>query len=275
MKHKHIGFIGLGEMGWYMSRCLIDKGFNVTVYDIRMEPALQIEKLGGHIASSPKELAKVSNTIISMVSDDTQTEEVICGKNGVIAGTSPGTTIIISSTVSPSLCRNIAKYADNNGVGLLDAPVSGGTIAAQSGSLTFMVGGDRKLFDECRSLFDAMGNNVFYMGVVGAGEVAKLVNNLVLFLNILSANEGLKIGEEAGIEQDALLKALMTSSGNSWVLEHWDFLTIARRQGEKNMQMVRKDLKLAIDLAEELGINVPIAKLGLNLDYSLPKDRTK
>ena len=137
-----VGFIGLGEMGKGMAKNLVTKGFDLTVYDVKLEPVNELKQMGAKAAKSPKELAAATDVIFTMVRDDAQTDEVLLGRDSVFEGIKSGSTIIISSTISPSLCQRIDREASKKGVGVLDVPVSGSKAGAEAGTLTLMMGGD-------------------------------------------------------------------------------------------------------------------------------------
>ena len=140
-----VGFLGLGEMGKGMAKNLITRGCDLTVFDVREEPVNELKQMGAKTAGTPSDLAAASEVIFTMVRDDAQTEEVMWGKDGILEGIKSGSTIIIVSTASPSLCQRLAKEAGKNGVGVLDAPVSGAKAGAEAGTLTLMIGGDTSL----------------------------------------------------------------------------------------------------------------------------------
>jgi len=265
-----IGFIGLGEMGRPMAKNLIKAGFQLTVYDMRKEPMEELEKLGAKPAGSAKEVAAASEVIISMVRDTPSTEQVVFGKDGLWEGIREGSTIIITSTIDATYCQRIAVRAKEKGVHVLDAPVSGGKPGAEAGTLSIIVGGEKDVFERCLTIFNAMGRNFYYQGGIGMGEVTKIANNLILLVTIAVVSEAIALAVKSGIEQERFLEILKTSSGNSWTVQNWDSISANKknyREGRGGaIEIAYKDLHLALNLADSLGIRVPLAALASQLD---------
>ncbi|MBI2867814.1 MAG: NAD(P)-dependent oxidoreductase [Chloroflexi bacterium] len=266
---KKVGFIGLGSMGKPMAKRLVAAGFPLTVCGhTRREPVEEMKMLGAKEVKTPKEVAQASEVIITMVRDDAQTEKVIRGEAGVMDGIKSGSAIIIMSTVSATLCQQIAGEASTKGVAVLDSPVSGGTPAAEAGTLTFMVGGSEGVLSDCRPVLEAMGKNIFHLGDLGMGQAAKLANNTIALANVFVATEGLSLGTRAGIKQERLLELIRVSTGNSWVIQHWELIASlkkAHRPGG-SLDMMYKDIALALDLAKELHVDLPLAALTMQLN---------
>ena len=266
---KKVGFIGLGDMGKPMAKCLLRAGVPVaSCYHIRREPLEEIVNLGATEVSSPEEVARASEVVISMVRDEAQTSEVLWGQKGVMSGAKPGTIILIMSTLSPLFCQKAASEAGKKGVGMLDAPVSGGSPAAEAGTLTIMVGGKEQLLEDCRPILEAMGKNIFYLGDIGMGQAAKLANNVIALAGICAATEGLALGVKAGVDLDRMLEIVRVSSGNSWVIEHWKLISALKKAYKPGapLDIMYKDLELALDMARELQVDLPIAALATQLD---------
>src|SRR5215475_2368131 len=210
---KKIGFIGLGNMGEPMATNIAKVGFDLTVYDIRPEPLRALEKLGAKVARSPQEVGERCDIIETIVVNDAQVEEVLLGKDGggVLAGAHPGSIMVIHSTIHPKTCQRIAALAKDKNVGVLDAAVSGAEAGARAGTLSLMVGGDAALLEICRPVFNVIGKNIFHMGDVGMGEVAKLANNLMAIVNMQSTREGLRLARLAGIDEQKMLEVVKAS----------------------------------------------------------------
>jgi 2-hydroxymethylglutarate dehydrogenase len=269
---EKIGFIGLGNMGMGMCKNLLKGGRHVVVFDLRREPVKEVEALGATSARSPMEVAQVSEFVFSMVYNDSQTEAVFLREDGVLQGAKKGSTIIISSTISPWLCKTIAKEAERKGIDVIDAPVSGAPMAAEAGTLSIMVGGSEEVLERCRPLLQLLSKKIFHLGDIGMGEVAKLVNNAMLHYNLFGAVEGLNIAIKAGIKLEKMLDLIKSSSAMSWAIEHWDFYSSLKRKGPPAFDLSYKDLKTAIDMGMEMGYEMPIASLCLQLDiYKLPE----
>jgi 3-hydroxyisobutyrate dehydrogenase-like beta-hydroxyacid dehydrogenase len=278
MQSLKIGFIGLGEMGRPMALNLLKKGFEVTTCShLKKEAAMEIEHFGGKIACFPEEVANVSEVIIIMVRDTRQTDEVVYGQGfwegkGVWQGLKPGSVMVISSTISPGYCRNLAEAGKGRGIEVLDAPVSGGHPAATAGTLTFMIGGQRKAFDTCHPVFEAMGRNIHYLGGSGSGLALKLINNYMMIVNAFGTSEAILLGLKCGLNLRQMLEIIRKSSGNSTIIENWDMLAAHQQESARHEAFVDsifyKDVSLAVDFAAEMGVKVDLGKLILGLDDS-------
>lgn len=258
MIQAKIGFIGLGRMGKPMAKNLTKGRYEITVYDVVNEAVEEMVELGAKRAVNSKEVARACEVIISMVRDDTQTEMVMWGEGGIFEGIKPGSTIIITSTASPSLCQKIAREASGRGAKVLDAPVSGAVPRAEAGTLSLMVGGNESLFEEVRPILETMGKDIFYVGDIGMGQVAKLANNLALANSLSSAVESINFATKFGVQLDKILKILNKSTGNSWVIEHWHYMT------QRPMDLLYKDVQLAFQEADKMGIELPLGSVSLS-----------
>lgn len=186
---KRIGFTGLGMMGGGMARNLTRAGYVLNVFDVDQSKMKEFKALGADTATSLKEVGAKSEVVFSSLPDPSTVKQVYLGPDGVIEGSSPGTILVDMSTVDPETSRAIYKVAAEKKVKYLDAPVSGGPREAESGKLIIIVGGDRDAFDRCKGIFDILGSTVHYAGLSGAGNVVKLVNNVMSMGNILVAAE--------------------------------------------------------------------------------------
>lgn len=269
MIELNVGFIGLGKMGQGMVNNLLKAGFYTSVYDIRKEPLGKMKTLGANVSGSSKEVALNSDVVISMVRDNAQTEQVLFGDKGVLEGMKKGC-IIIMSTISPDFSKKHApKLEKEAGVHLLDAPVSGGPMAADAGALSIMVGGEEGVFKQYLPIFKAMGKNIFYCGASGAGLVAKLTNNLIYAATMAGLSEAVALGLKEGIDLSVLLGIYKVSSAGCWAAEHyWDYVTPQRKDTgpDSNMEVLYKDLRLALKFATEKGVSMPITRFCSQLD---------
>ncbi len=271
METKRVSFIGLGEMGAFMAKNLIKRGFKLTVYDVAEKPVKELQALGAKSAATCKEAAETSDVIIIMVRDDSQIDQVLYGESGVWEGVKAGSVIIINSTVAPLHCQRIASQGEEKGIKVLDAPVSGGWIGAEAGTLTFMIGGDKEAFGECRPVFEAMGKNLFYLGGSGMGEVCKLVNNFLMAINLATLSEGLGLARKAGLDPEIFVNVVKVSSGASWYAQNWELAKEHVRdycQGKKGALWFAysKDMELTMKLAKDVGQLIPIGGLFSQLD---------
>ena len=245
-----VGVIGLGRMGLPMARHILDVGFQVTGFDIDPGRRAALVQAGGREAPSPRAVAEAGDAIIVMVVDDAQVTDVVRGADGVLQGSRPGAAVIIASTVKPATCVEVAEAARAHGVGVLDAPVTRGQRAAEAGTLTVLVGGERQLFDQAHPVFEAFSSQIFHVGEqVGAGQVAKMVNNLLLWTGVAGVHAYLTLAQRLGVNTARLRAALQASSADSYVLRELDLI---------NLTWPEKDLAQAMEVAEEAGIALPL-----------------
>lgn len=268
---KRIGFIGLGEMGYPMALNLLNAGYRLSAYDSRREPLLEIEKHGAIIARSPKEVAQSSDIVICMVLTASQVVSVFRGEEGALEGANPGMTFLIMSTIEPRIVQELSELASVKGINILDAPVSGAKRGAEEGTLSIIVGGPKAVFEECRPVFDALGKNIFYVGDIGMGEAAKLINNHLVLVNMLAVYEAMNLAQAAGVKTDVLLELIKKSTGNSWVIENWDLVKSWKETPRldrttqitfKDIKTLYKDIQITLNFARDL--NVPLQLAGLS-----------
>jgi 3-hydroxyisobutyrate dehydrogenase-like beta-hydroxyacid dehydrogenase len=257
-----VGCLGLGNMGSGIAENILRAGFEVTVFDIRPEARDRLAQLGAKSAESPAEAARDVSLLTVTVLNDEQVRQVLVGEHGAASVLPPGAVVIVHSTVSPHICRELAEVLAARGVQLIDAPVSGGASAADGGALTLMIGGQEDAVTAAAPVLEVVSRERFHVGPVGTGQIAKLVNNLIGIVNRVAVGEGLGLARAAGLREDAMLGVLRASSGNSWQVEHWrDMQEVARDSttGAEGMaQMAKKDLGLAHRLGDELGIAMPM-----------------
>jgi 3-hydroxyisobutyrate dehydrogenase-like beta-hydroxyacid dehydrogenase len=274
-QQKRVGFVGLGDIGKPMAKNLIKNGFALTICGhMNRAPIEELKALGAIEVKSPKEVAGASDVVLSAVRDEPQTDAVMYGETGVLQGIKKGATLIIHSTIHPQYCQRLACAAKEKEANVLGAPVSGARAAAEAGTLTLMIGGDREVFEECRPILEAVGKNIFYLGDdAGAGEVIKLVNNLVLFGNMAVASEAVRMGLQAGAKLAQILDVLKVSTGNSWVIGNWESSLRLKRDWERRGMastwgMMHKDLETALAVAWSVDAYLPIAELVSQIDVS-------
>jgi 3-hydroxyisobutyrate dehydrogenase-like beta-hydroxyacid dehydrogenase len=256
---RRVGFIGLGTMGSPMAANLLRAGHRLAVHDARRAAATPLLDAGTAWADTPAAVAAASEVTFTSLPGPDEVEAVVAGEGGILAGAAPGSTIVDLSTNSPTVVRALAGQAAACGVGFLDAPVSGGAAGATRGTLTVMVGGDASLFDAVRPLLEVIGGQIFLVGDVGAGTVAKLVNNLLAIINMLSTVEALVLAGKAGIDLERLREVINSSSGRSAMWEYGSRLVLKDRlQPSFTVSLAAKDLALATRLANELGVMVPM-----------------
>lgn len=215
---KKIGFIGLGLMGTGMSKNLIKAGYEVTVWNRTASKMAPLVEAGARAADSPKEVAQNSDVVISMVTDSPDVEEVLLGPQGALHGAKSGDVFIDMSTISPIATVNIAEKLAEKGVEMLDAPVSGGVIGANDGTLSIMVGGRQDVFDEYRPILEAMGKTITYIGGNGDGQVCKAVNQILVGTTLLGVAEALVFAAKAGVNLEKVHEAVSGGAAGSWQL---------------------------------------------------------
>lgn len=263
MPATRIGFIGLGVMGKPMAKNLMKAGYSLVVWKhINPKPVNELVAAGAQEASSPKQVAEMSDIVITMLPDSPEVEEVILGKNGVLEGSRKGMTIIDMSSISPSAAKKIASEVEKKDVEMLDAPVSGGEPAAIQGTLTIMVGGKETTFDASLGVLQAMGKTITWVGDIGTGQVAKLSNQIMVALNIAALSEAFVLGAKAGIKPQILYQAIRTGLAGSNVLEAKLPKILERdfKPGFK-IRLHYKDLKNALEAARELNVPLPFTSL--------------
>ena len=218
IKLKKIGFIGLGLMGAGMSQNILKAGYPLTVWNRTESKMKPLVEMGAKAAGNPKEVAENSDIIVSIVTDSSDVEEVLLGPNGAIHGASSGDIFIDMSTISPIATKNIAAKLSEKGIKMLDAPVSGGVIGANNGTLSIMAGGEKPVYDECLSLLEVMGKAVTYIGGNGDGQVCKAVNQILVGTAMLGVAEALVFAAKAGVDVNKVHQAVSGGAAGSWQL---------------------------------------------------------
>lgn len=267
---EKIGFIGLGIMGGGMARNLVDKGFDVTVWNRTAPKMGPLVERGAHAASSPKDLAERCDMILICVSDTPDVEEVVLGEDGVLVGLAPGKLIVDHSTISPKVTTALAKAVRAEGAGWLDAPVSGGSEGAARGTLAIMVGGDENEFSRARPVMEAYGVSINHVGPTGAGQRTKLVNQILVVINGYAVAEALVFAQAAGLDLRRVVDAVAGGAAGSWMLSNRGPQMIDRdwRPGF-TIDLQQKDLRLALAEADDLGVPVVGTAAVFNLYRSL------
>jgi 2-hydroxy-3-oxopropionate reductase len=257
---KAVGFVGLGIMGAFMAGNLLEAGHELVVHNRTRTKAERLAQRGARAADSPREVAEVSDVIITMLPGPPQVEEVVAGDGGLLEGAREGSLIIDMSTSSPILAQELARAARNKAVGMLDAPVSGGDVGARDGTLSIMVGGEENDFERARPLFRVMGETVVHVGGVGAGQVVKACNQIVVALVIEAIAEALVLGSKAGVDPDRVVEVLSGGLASNKVLEvkGEKFLSHEFAPGGK-VEYHRKDLGIALEAGKEYEVTLPVA----------------
>ena len=252
---ESVGFVGLGIMGRGMVQNLLDAGFSVQVWNRTTERMTPLVESGATAGSDPADVAAHAEIVITCVSDTPDVQEVILGDRGVLAGAKPGSLVIDMSTISPSVTREIAARLQEKGVDMLDAPISGGSEGAANGTLSIMIGGEAEQVERAMPAFQAMGRTIIHVGPTGTGQTVKLVNQIVVVVNMLAVGEGLLFAQAAGVDLQKTLDAITGGAAGSWMLANRGPQVIARdwRPGFM-IDLQQKDLRLALDAADEMGV---------------------
>ena len=253
----NIGFIGLGIMGKPMAEHLIDGGHSLYVQSRSGVPE-ELTKAGAVACDSAADVASHSEVIITMVPDTPDVEKVLFGENGVAAGLSAGNIVIDMSSISPIATRDFADRIKKLGCDYVDAPVSGGEVGAKNAALTIMVGATDDTFEKVKPLFELMGKNITHVGDIGAGQVCKVANQIVVALNIEAVGEALLLASKAGVDPAKVRQALMGGFASSKILEiHGERMIKRTFDPGFRIELHQKDLNLALSTARGLGMSLP------------------
>jgi 3-hydroxyisobutyrate dehydrogenase-like beta-hydroxyacid dehydrogenase len=239
---RNVGIVGLGKMGLPMAKHLLAKGFRVVGCD----PAARGADI--EMAASPRELAKVSDLVIVVVGFDHEVEEVV---TSILEGSRKGLVVALASTVAPRYAQRLSKRLADSGITLLDAPLARGEAAAIAGKLLIYGGGEQKAFEACRPAFAAFASDIFHLGPAGAGQVGKMVNNLILWACISANDEGLRLGEALGVDPEKLKEALSHGSAQNWAMD-----SMAERSG---MPWAEKDMSIVLHEADLARLSLPLS----------------
>ncbi len=253
----NIGFIGLGIMGKPMAGKLIEGGHTLYLHTRRSVPG-ELTAAGGIACATPKEVAQKADIIITMVPDTPDVDIVLFGKGGAADGMSAGKIIIDMSSISPIATRDFAERVQKLGADYVDAPVSGGEVGAKNAALTIMVGATDATFEKVKPLFELMGKNITLVGGIGAGQVCKVANQIVVALNIEAVGEALLLASKAGVDPAKVRRALMGGFASSKILEvHGERMIKRTFDPGFRIELHQKDLNLALSTARTLGMSLP------------------
>ena len=259
---EKVGFIGLGIMGKPMARNLMKAGHEVVVHTRTAEKQTELEREGARGAGSPRAVAEQSDFVITMLPDSPDVEHVVTGPDGVLDGVRRGALVIDMSTISPAVTRRIAARLEERGASMLDAPVSGGDVGAIQGTLSIMVGGSERDFQRALPLFEAMGKKIVHMGEIGAGQITKAANQIVVAGVIAAVAEGLVLGSRGGVSPEKIIDVLGGGMAGNRVMEvkRDKFLTHRFTPGFR-ADLHHKDLGIALSAAREMGVVLPVTAL--------------
>lgn len=269
----NIAFIGLGNMGLPMAQNIAKAGFSVSGFDLSGQQMDALVATGGRRAESVAAAVVGADTVITMLPASRHVESCYLGADGVLANAPAGALLIDCSTIAPEATRKLAMEATAGGFSILDAPVSGGTGGAQAGTLTFMVGGAADDLDRAQPLLEKMGANIVHAGGCGAGQTVKMCNNMLLGILMLGSSEALRLGMANGMDPAELSAVMAKSSGRNWVLELYNPCPGVMEkvpasngyQGGFGVDLMLKDLGLAVENSLAVGASVPLGALTRNL----------
>ncbi|MDR1306869.1 MAG: 2-hydroxy-3-oxopropionate reductase [Treponema sp.] len=267
-----IGFIGLGIMGRPMAKNLISAGYKLVVYD-KYARIDDLAAQGAEKAVSGRDAAARSDVVITMLPNSPHVKEAILGSGGVIEGIRPGSTVVDMSSIAPAVSQEAAAALKDKGVNFLDAPVSGGEPKAVDGTLAIMVGGDRETFESVKPILEKMGSSVVLVGGVGAGNVAKLANQVIVALNIAAVSEALVLAAKAGVEPLAVFEAVKGGLAGSTVMNAKVPLILdGNFKPGFRIELHIKDLQNALDTAQHLGVPLPLTAEVMEILQALKVD---
>ena len=257
-----IGFIGLGIMGKPMSRNLIKAGHELVVYDVRSEPLEELAAQGASRGASPRDVAARTEIVITMLPDGPEVEQVVLGADGVLEAARPGLIVVDMSSISPVVARRVGDECARRGVAFLDAPVSGGEPGAINATLAIMVGGEQATFDKVLPIFQALGKTITLTGPVGAGNVTKLANQIMVAVNIAAVGEALALAAKAGVNPEVVFNAVKGGLAGSAALNAKAPMILARNfKPGFRIRLHHKDLRNALGAAEALSVPLPLTSL--------------
>lgn len=273
---KRIAFIGLGNMGAPMAKNLLKAGHELAVHDLSAAAVQGLAEAGATAAGSARQAIDGAEIVISMLPASRHVESLYLGDDGLLAQISAGTLVIECSTIAPESARKVAAAAQGRGIRMIDAPVSGGTGGAAAGTLTFIVGGASEDVEAARPVLENMGRNIFHAGDSGAGQVAKICNNMLLGILMAGTSEALALGVANGLDPKVLSDIIAKSSGRNWATELYnpwpgvmpDVPASKDYAGGFGVDLMLKDLGLAAEAALHAGASTPLGELARNL-YSL------
>jgi 2-hydroxy-3-oxopropionate reductase len=267
------GFIGLGIMGKPMSKNLIKAGYRLVVHDLNQNAMDELAALGAEKASTPAEVAENCEFVITMLPNSPHVKEVVMGKNGLMEGFKSGSVFIDMSSISPIVSRELSKKLEEKGVEMLDAPVSGGEPKAKEGTLSVMAGGKKDVFERSYPILKAMSASVVHTGTIGAGNVTKLANQIIVALNIAAMSEALVLATKAGVEPELVYQAIRGGLAGSTVLDAKAPLVMDRKFNPGfRINLHIKDLANVLETSHEINVPLPLTSAVMEIMQALRAD---
>ena len=265
-----IGFIGTGVMGNSLVKHLLEAGHETVIYTRTAKKAENLVALGAQLVDSPRQAAEQVEAVFTMVGYPADVEQVYFGETGILAGAKEGTLLVDLTTSQPKLAQRIYEAAKEKGLKSLDAPVSGGDIGAQNGTLSIMVGGEEAVFQEALPLFDLFGQNIVYQGAAGAGQHTKMCNQIIIASNMVGVCESLIYAKKAGLDPEQVLRSISSGAAGSWSLSNLA-PRIIKGDFEPGFYIKHfiKDMKIAAEEAQVMGLDLPGLSQSLSMYESL------
>ena len=257
-----VGFIGLGTMGLPMTKNLLKANFEVWVFSRSRGPIEEAVGLGAKEAKSAAELANHVDVVMTALPMPDDIMKVYFGEEGILASVKPETVLVDHSTVGPDLNHKIYHAAKEKGAHFLDAPISGGPMGAEAGTLTIMVGGDKEVFDRTYPVFHAMGKKILHMGESGNGSITKLINNMLVGIHTAAMSEAFVLGAKSGIDSDLLAEVIRNSTGHSYMIDR--VLPLIQQRDFKqrfSIDLLYKDMGIAVELGNQILVPLELTKL--------------
>jgi 2-hydroxy-3-oxopropionate reductase len=268
-----VGFIGLGIMGKPMSKNLLKAGYELVVFNRSQGAVAELVAAGATAAATPKAVAEQTDIIITMLPNSPQVKEVVLGENGIIEGAKPGAVVVDMSSIAPLVSRELAAKLAEKGVEMLDSPVSGGEPKAIDGTLSVMVGGKKDVFDQCYDVMKSMAGSVVLAGEIGAGNVTKLANQIIVALNIAAMSEALVLASKAGVEPELVYQAIRGGLAGSTVLDAKAPLVMDRKFDPGfRINLHIKDLNNVLETSHEIGVPLPLTAAVMEIMQALKVD---
>jgi len=270
---EKIGFIGLGIMGKPMSKNLIKAGHRLVVYDILPKPVEELKQAGAEVGTSPSDVASKANIIITMLPNSPHVKQAVLGEKGIIEGAEPGALVVDMSSIAPLVAREVSAELAKKKIRMLDAPVSGGEPKAIDGTLSIMVGGVKADFEQMVAIFKAMGSSAVLTGAIGAGNVTKLANQIIVAVNIAAVSEALVLATKAGVDPHLVYQAIRGGLAGSTVLDTKAPLMMDRKFSPGfRVNLHIKDLGNVLETSHEVGVPLPLAAAVMEIMQALKVD---
>ena len=267
MSQASVGFIGLGKMGRPMSLNILKKGFPLTVSNRSRGVVDEVAAQGARAASGPAEVAQNAEIIALCLPVPATVEEVVLGAGGVLEGIKPGSVVVDFSTIGPGTCRSVAERLHEKECWYIDAPVSGGTTGAEAATLTIMCGGERAQYDRVLPVLQSVGKKIVYAGPVGAGAVVKLMNQLLVGINLAGAAEAMVLGVKAGVDAQLLYEVIASATGNSFQLQRCfpDLIMKGKFDAMFSVDLLHKDIALGVEVGKDTRVRLLMSALALQI----------